>query len=456
MERKYTKFLEKWVKSADRKPLLLLGARQVGKTYLVKELFAERYFKNKYLRIDCSDEGDFVKFVEENDNLKKVIDYISFHYDFTLDKDHLLFIDEAQECLPIIKMMKHFCENRKDIPLIVSGSLVRIKLNRHAHKRGNYADRSFLFPVGKVNQLIVYPMTFDEFLMNYNNNSYKYLLDHFINKKEIDSSIHKELLSIFNDYLFVGGMPEVVQTFIDNKNSSDVYKKISNKISEIYSDYLSDMDLYQASKESILKSREVFKNIYTQLNKENKNFKFSNINKNYKNRDLESPIEWLTIANIVNKSFLLKEKVSLPLIASDSSLFRLYLSDMGLFTYQSGLNARNFVLNKAYALSGIYYENYLSVELAARGMNLFYWKGKRNSELEFLIDVNGRIIPIDAKKSKGDLNSINEFRNHNPNDTIIKVSSNNYGYSKNNKILTIPHYYFSFLLNEIVDKQLLI
>ncbi len=456
MERKYTKSLEKWYKNPDRKPLLLLGARQVGKTYLVKELFAEKYFKNKYLRIDCSDEPEFVKFVEENDNLNKVIEYISVHYDFTLDKNHLLFIDEAQECLPIIKMMKHFCENRRDIPLIVSGSLVRIKINRQTHKRGGYADKSFLFPVGRINQLIIYPLTFDEFLMNYKNNLYKYLLNHFNKKIEIEPTMHKELLSIFNDYLFVGGMPEVVNTFILNKSKPNIYQIISEKIEEIYSDYLSDMDLYQVSKESIIKSRLVYKNIYTQLNKENKNFKFSDINKNYKNRDLETPIEWLIVANIINKSYLLKEKVSLPLISNESSLYRLYLSDMGLFTYQSGLNAKNFVSNKDYVLSGIYFENYISIELTSRGIELFYWKGKRNSEFEFLLDVNGRVIPIDAKKTKGSINSINEFRNHNKKDIVIKVSSNNYGYSENTKILTIPYYYFSLFLNDIIDKQLLI
>lgn len=242
-------------------------------------------------------------------------------------------------------------------------------------------------------------------------------------------------------------MPEVVQTFIKNKDNKVLaYEKAYKKINEIYTDYLADMELYQASQESILKSRLIYKNIYSQLNKENKNFKCSQLNSKYKTRDVITPIEWLVTANVVNKAYLLKEHVTSPLIENDDSLYRLYLSDMGAFTYQSGINAKTFITNKKNALSGIFFENYISIELVANNRNLFYWKGKRNSEFEFIIEFNSRIIPIDAKKSKGSLNSILEFRLHNCNDVIIKVSTNKYGYDSKNKILTIPYYYFSFLL----------
>ena len=450
MERKYLNDLLKWKDDEDRKPLLVLGARQVGKTYLIEELFAKEYYKNNYLKIDCSNELDFVEYVFKNDNLTKVLEYIQIHYDFIPDKNHLLFFDEAQECLPIIKMMKHFCELKREIPVIVSGSLVRIKINRYAHKRGGYANKSFLFPVGKINRLIIYPLTFDEFVYNYKKNIYDYIKKTFINKTYINEEIHKDLIDIFNDYLFVGGMPEAVNTFIKYKdNKVNAYLKVSNKLAEIYSDYLNDMELYQASAESIMKSRLIFRNIYSQLNKENKNFKPTQINENYKNRDIFTPIEWLIAANIINKSYLLKEYVTTPLIESSDSMYRLYLADMGLFTYQSGLNAKTFVLNKYNALSGIYYENYISIELVARNYNLFYWKGKRNSELEFLIDLGGVIIPIDCKKNKGSLNSIAEYRIHNKKSLVLKVSNNHYGYDENNDILTIPYYYLAFYLNSL-------
>lgn len=451
MERKYLKDLVNWKNNKDRKPLLVLGARQVGKSYLIENLFAKKYYKNSYLRIDCSDDSDFVKYVFKNDNLQSVLEYIQVRYDFIFDENHLLIIDEAQECLPIIKMMKHFCEKRRDVPLIVSGSLVRIRINRFVHKKGAYADKSFLFPVGKINQLIIYPLTFDEFLYNYKQKTYNYLSECFDSKKVIPDDIHKELIDIFNDYMFIGGMPEVVQTYLDHlDNKIDAYKNVSLRIKDIYTNYLNDMDLYQASPESIIKSRLIYRNIYSQLNKENKNFKCSQINEKYKNRDIITPIEWLVTANVINKSYLLKERVTTPLIESEESLYRLYLSDMGLFTFQSGLNTKEFVLNKPNSLSGIYYENYLSIELVARGYNLFYWKGKRDGELEFIIDYCGKIIPIDSKKNRGSLKSIEEFRIHNKKDLTIKVSMNHYGFDIEKNILTLPFYYFSFYLNSLV------
>ncbi len=456
MERKYLKNLIDWNNDEDRKPLLVLGAMQVGKSYLVEELFAKKYYKNSYLRIDCSGDNEFVDYVLKNSNLKSVLEYLQIKYDFIADHNHLLIIDEAQECLPMIEMMKHFCKKRRDIPLIVSGSLVRIRINRYVHKKGGYGNRGFLFPVGKINQLMIFPMIFDEFLLNYKKNTYEYLIECFKNKKNINYDLHGKLIEILNDYLYVGGMPEAVGTYIKYKDKKTLaYQKVSLKLKEIYSDYLSDIELYQASPESIIKSRLIYRNIYSQLNKENKNFKCSQINDKYKTRDVALPIEWLVTANVVNKAYLLKEKVTSPLIESYDSMYRLYLSDMGLFTYQSGLNAKSFVLNKDNALSGIYYENYLSIELSARGYGLFYWKGKRDSELEFILDVEGRIIPIDSKKSKGSLNSINEFRMHNKNDLAIKVSKNKYGFDETNKILTLPFYYFAFYLDTIdINKEI--
>lgn len=449
MERKYIKDLINWISDPKRKPLMIWGARQVGKSYLVEELFAKAYFKDRYLRIDCSDESDFVDFVEKNNNLAKVLEYIELNYNFKPDKDHLLIFDEAQECLPIVKMMKHFCEQRRDIPLIVTGSLVRIKIFRSAHKRGGFAKNGkFLFPVGKINQLYMFPLTFDEFLFNINKQAYDYIKEHFEKRIPIDATFHKQFLDLVNDFLFIGGMPEAVDTFLEYKEDRiTAFSKVSEKLKEIYDDYLADMDLYQASPESVVRSRLIYKDIYRQLNKENKNFKFSLTVEGAKTRDMINPIGWLITAEVVNQCNLLKEKVTIPLIKSDNSLMRLYLADMGLFTYQSGLNARTFLSKRDNVLSGIYYENFLSTELVARNIELFYWKGKRNSELEFLINVDSHVIPFDVKKGKSSLNSLSEYRCHNIKDLAIKVSSNQYGYDSEQKLLTLPFYYVPFYLD---------
>lgn len=446
MKRKYLSKLEEWIQKPDRKPLMVWGARQVGKSYLVEELFAKKFFKDRYLKIDLSDEDDFVEYAENNSNLGKVLDYIELHYHFVPDKDHLLFFDEAQECPSIVKMMKHFCEKRRDIPLIVSGSLVRLRINRDSKK----ANKTFLFPVGKINQLYVYPMTFDEFLANYDSNMYEYVKRKFESKDLIDQYIHQELMDVFRTYMFVGGMPEAVQTFLDYKDKKiRAYKETSKKIQEIYDDYLADMGLYQTSTESMIRSRLIYKDIYKQLNKENENFKISNTIENAKNRDMINPYFWLTTANVVLQSFCLKEKITLPLIEDEYSIFRFYLSDVGMFTHQSGLDYERFLIDKDNALSGIYYENYVATELVARRYPLFYWKGKRSSEFEFIMNIDNSIVAIDAKRGKNNLNSLEEFRNHNKTDLIIKVSSNQYGYNEDQKLLTLPFYFFSFYLNSL-------
>ena len=450
MKRKYLSKLEEWIQKPDRKPLMVWGARQVGKSYLVEELFAKKFFKDRYLKIDLSDEDDFVEYAENNSNLGKVLDYIELHYHFVPDKDHLLFFDEAQECPSIVKMMKHFCEKRRDIPLIVSGSLVRLRINRDSKK----ANKTFLFPVGKINQLYVYPMTFDEFLANYDSNMYEYVKRKFESKDLIDQYIHQELMDVFRTYMFVGGMPEAVQTFLDYKDKKiRAYKETSKKLQEIYDDYLADMGLYQTSTESMIRSRLIYKDIYKQLNKENENFKISNTIENAKNRDMINPYFWLTTANVVLQSFCLKEKITLPLIEDESSIFRFYLSDVGMFTHQSGLDYERFLIDKDNALSGIYYENYVATELVARRYPLFYWKGKRSSEFEFIMNIDNSIVAIDAKRGKNNLNSLKEFRNHNKTDLIIKVSSNQYGYNEDQKLLTLPFYFFSFYLNSLSNNS---
>ena len=450
MERKYLQDLIDWSNDPMRKPLIVWGARQVGKTYLIEDLFAKVYYSGRYLRIDCSDDDDFVDYVSENDNLNKVITYIQTHYDFSLDSNHLLIIDEAQECLPIVKMMKHFCEKRRDIPLIVTGSLVRLKIKRQAHKRGGYAKKGFLFPVGKTNQLSIFPLTFDEYLKNLNGRLYDYLLGHYQKREPVDQKLHEEALSAFHDYLFVGGMPEPENVFLLHAHDkAKAYAEASKKIKEVFSDYLADMELYQASPESIVRSRTIYQNIYSQLNKENKNFKVSQVEEGSKTRDMATPIDWLVTARVAMKAYQLKERVVTPLVEDEEALFRLYLSDMGLFTFQSGMNAAAFVGGGENGLSGIYYENYLATELAAREFKLFYWKGKRDSELEFIVDAGLAAVPFDVKKKRGSLNSLSEYRNHNKKSLVVKVSSSQYGFDSKQEILTLPFYYVSFFLDDL-------
>ena len=446
MHRKYIENLIEWKDSHNRKPMMVWGARQVGKTYLIKEIFAKDYYPNKYIYVDCRTEHNFVDYCMEHVNAKEIIDYLSLENDMVIDKDTLLIFDEAQECLPIITLMKYFCQDFREIPVIVTGSMVRIKIQRENRKRGLGNKDKFLFPVGKINQLTIYPMNFEEFLFNRNKQLYDSVKKSFNENKRCDEIVHQKAIETFYEYLLVGGMPEVVKTFIETGS----YQEARETLKDLYDNYLSDMDLYQASPESIVRAKKIFENIYTQLNKESKNFKASLIEKDARNREMRSPIDWLALAYLVNKASLVKENVTIPLIDSDESLYRLYLSDIGMFSYQSRINATTFIDKKSRnSLSGIFFENYVASELVRADYKLFYWKGKGNSEFEFIVEYDSIVIPIDVKKSRGSLDSLNKFKEHNKLFAAIKISENNFGYDENNKILTIPFYYVPFLINAL-------
>lgn len=450
MYRKYIEDLKKWLESPYRKPLILWGARQVGKTYLLLDIFAKKYFNDNYIYIDCKKDVDFCKYCEKHYNPKEIINYLSLDKNKEIDNNTLLIFDEAQECLPIISAMKYFCQEYRNIPVVVTGSMVRIKLNRKTRKKDN---SDFLFPIGKINQLTIYPLNFEEFLINKNKRLYEKITDSYKNKKALDDSIHNMALEAFYDYMLIGGMPEAVDIYL--KTGS--YQKALEVIKDLYSNYLSVMSLYQVSQESVIRSRIIYENIYNQLNKESKNFSPSIIQPKTKIRDMSNPIDWLTFSYIVNKSSIIKEKVSLPLINNNESLFRLYLSDMGMFSYQSGINAKNFLSSEGrYSLSGIFFENYVAIEIANADLKLFYWKGKNSAEFEFIIEDNGYAIPIDVKKKKGTLNSITKFAEHNKLKYVVKVSANNYGYDKVNKILTIPFYEVFLYINDIKNNLLIL
>ena len=458
MERTALERIIKWNDSTPRKPLIVYGAWQVGKSYLIKDIFAERYYKDNYIYIDLKEDNvarDYILFGgSRNDAIvsaKAIVEYLSLRYQRKIDKNTLLIFDEAQECLPIITSLKYFKQDYPEIPVIVSGSMVSIKIKREQASNNQHKKESFFFPVGGNTNFVLYPISFEEFLMNYNKMLYESVKDAYLNKKPLHSSIHELAMEALYNYLLVGGMPETVAQYLNDK---DLLKARENNIS-IFNDYLSDMNLYQASSESIIRSKIIFESIYDQLDKESKNFKSSLVAPGLKSRDIRSPKDWLTLANIVYQSKQVKEKVAFPLKEDDENNYRLYLFDNGLFTYQSKINMANFFdKNIENTLSGILFENYVATELASNEIPLFYWKGKNSSEFEFLVECNNRIIPVDVKKGTGSLTSLKNYRAVNKLDLAVKISKNNYGYDLKNKILTIPLYEVFMLIKDIKNNNL--
>ena len=431
--------------------MIVWGARQVGKTYLILELFAKKYYPNRYVYVDCKKEDEIRDFCSGTANAEKIIEYISLRKGQQLNEQTLLIFDEVQECPNILSSLKYFCQDYREIPVIATGSMVRIKLQRETHKRGARDNDKFLFPVGKINQMTVYPMTFDEFLMNSNQMLFDAVRNAYERRQPLERQIHELAMEHVYKYLLMGGMPEAVEAYIDGGSlleSREILKVL-------YDNYLADMELYQASQESVLRSRALFQNIYRELNRESKNFSPGLIEEKSKTRDYATSIQWLTMAHVVNQSFQLKEHVTMPLMPDSDSSFRLFLGDIGMFSYQSGINAASFVSSeRENTLSGIFFENFVANELIAKEHKLFYWRGKSSAELEFIVESDNRLYPIDVKKGRGTLNSLEKFSNHNKFEYAIKVSKNNYGYDREQKLLTIPLYFIPFVAKDLADGKM--
>lgn len=448
MERNALQNLIDWNENRRKKPLIVWGARQVGKTYLIKDIFAENYYPDNYIYIDCKIEDQISEFCSKTANSEKIIEYISLSKGKKVTENTLLIFDEVQECPNIISALKYFCQDFRQIPVIATGSMVRIKIQRETHKRGVTDNGKFLFPVGKINQMTVYPMTFDEFLMNSNRMLYDAVKNAYESKTPLDFKIHELAMEQVYKYLLVGGMPEAVEAYIEDDSLYDAREILK----VLYDNYLADMELYQASPEAILRSRSLFSNIYKELNRESRNFSPGLIEEKSKTRDFATAIQWLSMAHIVNQSFQLKEHITMPLMPDNESNFRLFLGDIGMFSYQSGINAASFIASdRENTLSGIFFENFVANELIAKGLKLFYWRGKASAELEFIIESNNKLYPIDVKKGRGTLNSLEKFSNHNKFEYAIKISQNNYGYHAEQKLLTIPFYFIPFAAKSLAD-----
>ncbi len=446
MERIYLNKILAWYQNKEkRKPLVIWGARQTGKTYLVKEMFAKNYLKD-YVYIDLKKDQRAADFFKETVDDEKYLSFIETNYGKTISEDCPLIIDEAQSVPNVMTSLKYFNQDHPELPVIVTGSMVRLVLQRSSKE-----NDSIMFPVGKINSLYMYPMGFEEYLLNVNKPLLKRICEAYRKEKPLEKYEHELALDLLHEFLCVGGLPEVVDIFLKTHS----YLEVKQTLNELYDNYIADMSLYNVSDEMILKTRNIYKNIYAQLAKENKNFKIASIQRGKSNRDYFSAYEWLDLANVIYRSKRKEGRVTSPLMEEEGGLFRLYLSDCGLFAKESNVSQSNFISKEGRnELSGIFYESYVADEFVSKGIPLYYWTGKQQHEFEFIVDINGDICPIDVKKGKGNLNSLKDFREHNRRSTAIKISSNELGYNEENDILTVPLYMTFLLANDIKEGKL--
>lgn len=392
MERHATQALIAWKSSRNRKPLILKGARQVGKTWLMKE-FGKTYYDNTaYFNFD--ETNDLRAIFDTSKDPHRIVELLSMIADEKiLPEKTLIILDEIQECPEALNTLKYFKEKANDYHVIAAGSLL-----------GTLLAQPKSYPVGMVNLLHLYPLTFDEFLNATDPALYTYYCS--IEKEQpILELFHNRLLEAYNNYLIIGGMPECVAAWIDSKDPAAV-AAIQRDLIEVYEN---DFSKHNGSINSgrILM---VFRSIVSQLAKANEKFMYSAVRESARARDFEEAIEWLVSAGMLNRVFNVS-KPEHPLPAFDKrDQFRLFVFDTGLLKQMAGIDNDAILLQSDYQFKGPLTENYVLQQLCDQFDVAPRYFSDKNSEIDFLLQVGTDIVPIEVKA--GEDRSAPSFRKY--------------------------------------------
>lgn len=424
MYRKISIELDKW-KNDFKKPLMLVGARQTGKTYIL-ENFCKENFEN-YLYFNLEKEQEIQEIFKNTIDPDKIIEQIKIlkNINFNIENT-IIFLDEIQVSEQAITSLKYFCESPLPYKIVCAGSLLGVKINRFNSS----------FPVGKVTIKYLYPMDFKEFLIALNENELLNVIKkHYETLEALPQVIHEKACDLYNKYLILGGMPEMINNFIDNNYLlSGVNFSIQN---QIITSYLADMNKYTDNTESI-KNNKIYTSIPKELARENNAFKYSLVDKDARSSRYESSLDWLLASNMVIKCNC-AEKNESPLIAfANTSKFKLYLSDIGLLRALSNIDYQEILFDKNQMYRGVLTENYVACHFYNNFNELYYYNFDKY-EIDFLIKINGNIIPVEVKSGRRTTSkSLNEYiKKYNP-EYSIRLSLKNFGFENN--IKSIPLY----------------
>jgi len=381
MERYIIEHLKTWKENPDRKPLILLGARQVGKTYILKE-FGKREYKH-CIYINCRNNKFADKLFIEDFDTKRILYTIATAYDTPIiPGETLLIFDEIQEIKNGIASLKYFCEDAREYHVVVAGSLLGISLKE---------DESY--PVGKVNTMKMYPMTFKEYLLACGKNALYKAIENL--DWPVLKTIDSQIIEYLRQYYFVGGMPEAVAAYIKTKNTAKV-REIQGEILEAYY-----RDISKHSKAMVTRIRQVWDSVPMQLAKENKKFIFGAIRKGARANDFELAIQWLVDAGLVYKiNRCLTPDQPLKFYIDDSA-FKIYMLDIGLLAALSNAQPKEILIgdNAFVEFKGSLTENFVLQQLITIFSERPYYYSKENStmEIDYLLQCGSRIVPIEVK-----------------------------------------------------------
>ena len=385
MQRDIMNNLIKWKGSARRKPLIISGVRQCGKTFIIEE-FGRTQFMNLVT----------INF-EEQPGLKAVFDFdfdtrriISEIEKLTREKivpgQTLLFLDEIQECPKAITALKYFCEKMKDLHLVCAGALLGVALR----------SENISFPVGKVNRLYLYPMSFREFAIASGEGSLIEMLQDWNVDRPVPDYIDVPMKKLLREFYVVGGMPEAVDVWVNTRD----YSEVETVQREILKDYADDLSKHAPISE-LQKIRWIWDSIPVQIAKENNKFVFSHVKEGKRAADLEDALMWLQNAGLIYRLELV-EKPQLPLSAfADKTYFKVYMSDIGLMRVRANVSSDTIINESERYVNykGAFAENYVNNELVVQGKKPYFWRSGNTAEIDFLYEKEDEFYPVEVKSA---------------------------------------------------------
>ena len=425
MYRKFMIFLEAWKNSVHRKPLILQGARQVGKTYSILEFGRTHYENVAYFNFETNPKLN--ETFDENISPDYLIPILSHIAGQTIVKEKTLIVfDEVQLCERALTSLKYFCENAPDYHIIVAGSLLGVTVNR----------AKFSFPVGKVDMKTLYPMDMEEFMLALGEDDLvEQIKKCFQTDTPLPSALHDAAMQLYRQYLVVGGMPECVMQFAETKD----YILVRHIQDTILASYLNDMGKYNTPNK-IKKIMLVYDSITVQLSKKNTRFQYKLIKKGGRASEFENAIEWLCLSGIVSQVYKV-EQIKKPLENyRDIDAFKIYVSDLGLLCAKKDLAANDilYMVEEINDFKGGMAENYVNVQLTINGYHTYYWESERGAEIDFIIQRDGQLIPIEVKSADNTrAKSLKVYMDTYRPAYAIKLSAKNFGLEGNKKIVPL-------------------
>lgn len=426
MYRKIISYLEEWKSSQHRKPLILQGARQVGKTYSILEFGRTHYENVAYFNFETDPKLN--ETFAENISPDYLIPILSHIAGVSIVREKTLIVfDEIQLCERALTSLKYFCEEAPGYHIIVAGSLLGVAANR----------ANFSFPVGKVDMKTLYPMDMEEFMLALGENDLvARIKESFASDTPLPAALHNAAMQLYRQYLVIGGMPECVRQFVDTRN----YILVRHTQDTILASYLNDMSKYN-NLNQIKKTRLAYDNITVQLSKKNTRFQYKLIKKGGRASEFENAIEWLCLSGIVSQVYKV-ENVRKPLENyRDIDSFKIYVSDLGLLCAKKGLAANDilYMVEELNDFKGGMTENYVNVQLTINGYTTYYWESDRGAEVDFVIQREGQLIPVEVKSADNTkAKSLKVYMDTYKPAYAIKLSARNFGFEDGKK--TVPLY----------------